>query len=105
MRYNRGMIETLQPLAPELWATLSAPEPAPLWRGGGGSGLHASLGPATEPSRSQRSRSQRRAGCWEKRAMASHVLQAMTRPLAIAAVLGTVFGSGIAGFAARPEPA
>ena len=29
-RYNRSMIETTLPLAPELWATAPAPEPAPL---------------------------------------------------------------------------
>jgi transposase len=30
MRYNRGMIETTLPLAPELWATMPAPDAAPL---------------------------------------------------------------------------
>jgi hypothetical protein len=30
MRYNRGMIETPQLLAPEPWATLPAPEPGSL---------------------------------------------------------------------------
>ena len=29
-RYNCGMLETPQPLPPELWATLPAPDPAPL---------------------------------------------------------------------------
>jgi transposase len=29
-RYNRSMIETTRPLPPELWATVPAPEPAPL---------------------------------------------------------------------------
>jgi hypothetical protein len=28
MRYNRGMIATTLPLAPERWATLPAPDPA-----------------------------------------------------------------------------
>ena len=30
MRYNRSMIETPLPSAPELWATLPAPDPARL---------------------------------------------------------------------------
>src|SRR3954454_15119712 len=30
MRYNRGMIETPLPQAPELWPTWPAPDPAPL---------------------------------------------------------------------------
>jgi hypothetical protein len=30
MRYNSGMIETTLRLAPDLWATVSAPDPAPL---------------------------------------------------------------------------
>jgi hypothetical protein len=29
-RYNRGMIETLLPLAPDLWAVVPAPDDAPL---------------------------------------------------------------------------